>query len=113
MINEGMKSGEWFSLVRTIFLFQYSTKVKINLPFPTFFCTNIFIYRFMLPDINGANHFGCVLIVFAGRLGFLYLQSLMVEGDVGYTQIVQCGDDFVKRSRARKTEMDATLQERL
>lgn len=108
-----MKSGEWFSLVRTIFLFNTVTKVKINLPFPTFFCTNIFIYRFMLPDINGANHFGCVLIDFAGRLGFLYLQSLMMESDAGYTQIVQCGDDFVKRSRTWKTEMDATLQERL
>ena len=44
-----------FSFVRTIFLFQYSTKVKINLPSPTFFCTNIFIYRFMLPDINGVG----------------------------------------------------------
>lgn len=113
MINEGMKLGKQLSFVRTIFLFNTVTKVKINLPFPTFFCTNIFIYRFMLPDINGANHFGCVLIVFAGRLGFLYLQSLVLEGDAGYTQIVQCGDDFVKRSRARKTEMDATLQERL
>lgn len=113
MINEGMKLGEQLSFVRTIFLFQYSTKVKINLPSPTFFCTNIFMDRFMLPDVNRANHFGCVLIDFAGRLGFLYLQSLMMESDAGYTQIVQCGDDFVKRSRARKTEMDATLQERL
>lgn len=107
-----MKSGEQFSLARTIF-FNTVTKVKINLPFPTFFCTNIFIYRFMFPDVNGANHFGYVLIDFAGRLRFLYLQSLMVEGDAGYTQIVQCGDDFVKRSRTRETEMDATLQERL
>ena len=49
----------------------------------------------------------------AGRLRFLYLQSLMMEGNAGYTQIVQCGDDFRKRSRARETEMDATLQERL
>lgn len=113
MINEGMKSGEWFSLVRTIFLFNTVTKVKINLPFPTFFCTNIFMDRFMLPDVNGANHLESDWIVFAGRLRFLYLQSLVLEGDAGYTQIVQCGDDFVKRSRARETEMDATLQERL
>ena len=84
IINEGMKSGEQFSLARTIF-FNTVTKVKINLPSPTFFCTNIFMDRFMLPDVNRANHFGCVLIDFAGRLGFLYLQSLMMEGDAGYT----------------------------
>ena len=36
MINEGMKSGEQFSLARTIF-FNTVTKVKINLPSPTFF----------------------------------------------------------------------------
>lgn len=108
-----MNVGEQLSLVRTIFLFNTVTKVKINLPSPTFFCTNIFMDRFMLPDVNRANHFGCVLIDFAGRLGFLYLQSLMIKGDAGYTQIVQCGDNFVKRSRTWETEMDATLQERL
>lgn len=36
IINEGMKSGEQFSLARTIF-FNTVTKVKINLPSPTFF----------------------------------------------------------------------------
>lgn len=100
------------SFARTIF-FNTVTKVKINLPSPTFFCTNIFMDRFMLPDVNRANHFGCVLIDFAGRLRFLYLQSLMMEGDAGYTQIVQCGNDFVKGSRTWETEMDAKLQERL
>lgn len=113
MINEGMKLGKQLSFVRTIFLFNTVTKVKINLPSPTFFCTNIFMDRFMLPDVNGANHLESDWIVFAGRSGFLYLQSLVMEGDAGYTQIVQCGDDFVKRSRTWETEMDATLQERL
>ena len=37
MINEGMNLGEQLSLVRTIFLFNTVTKVKINLPSPTFF----------------------------------------------------------------------------
>lgn len=37
MINEGMKLGKQLSFVRTIFLFNAVTKVKINLPSPTFF----------------------------------------------------------------------------